>query len=227
MRGTAQCPRFLAGEPLLAAAYGAACEAHRGQVREFDGAPFIVHPVEVARILHRCGASTELVAVGLLHDAVEKGGTTIAAIGSAFGRRIAATVAVLTDDPAISAFAERKARVLQQVALGDDAAVMVLAADKVAKARELRAALAAGRPTPARLALRHAHYTASLRLVERRIPGHPLARALDAEVVRLTAEREKVGRPTIGRAEAATLRGHSRPRPEKEPPCPRPSPFNV
>jgi len=44
---------------------------HGGQRRESDGAAFIEHPVEVARLLRGAGCSEIVVAAGLLHDIVE------------------------------------------------------------------------------------------------------------------------------------------------------------
>jgi hypothetical protein len=177
---------FAPGEPLIARAYAAAVEAHLGQVRESDAAPFIRHPVEVAMLLLGCRASSELVAVGLLHDAAEKRGTSIAAIRTEFGDRIAELVATLTDDATITDFSARKAALLVQVALADLEALVVLAADKVAKARELHTAIAAGRVDRVGVGERCAHYAACLGLVERRLPGHPLAGVLALELVLLT-----------------------------------------
>ncbi len=41
---------------------------HAGQLREVDGDPFLVHPLEVACLLHVCGAPDHVIAAGLLHD---------------------------------------------------------------------------------------------------------------------------------------------------------------
>jgi (p)ppGpp synthase/HD superfamily hydrolase len=172
-------------------------------VRDTDGAPFIAHPVEVARLLHHAGAPVELVAVGLLHDAVEKHGASVFAIRTAFGARIAALVETLTDDPAIHGFAPRKARLLEQVAADDgNDALLVLAADKIAKVRDLRAATQP--PAPADLADRREHYEAALRLVQRRLPEHALTRTLALELQLLdVSPRRRV--PTPRRREHESL----------------------
>lgn len=47
-----------------------AFEAHDGQKRR-SGEPFIIHPVEVARILGELELDWESIAAGLLHDTVE------------------------------------------------------------------------------------------------------------------------------------------------------------
>jgi hypothetical protein len=178
--------RFQADSPLVRQAWEATAAAHRGQVRELDGAPFVVHAAEVAALLQQCGCDEEVVAAGLLHDAVEKDGVSAVAVRAAFGQRIAELVDALTDDPAIAEFAPRKARLLRSLAGAADDALVILAADKVAKTRELRGALARGAVAAGALADRREHYLASLRLVERRLPEHPLCAVLRLELRWLT-----------------------------------------
>ena len=59
-------------------------------------------------------------------------------------------------------------------------AVVIYAADKVAKVRELRMSLATGDGAVGAEKLEH--YEASLALLERRLPGHPLVRQLRFEL---------------------------------------------
>jgi hypothetical protein len=58
----------------------------------------------------------------------------------------------------------------------------VFAADKVVKARELRLAAAGDRLSAREVACKRAHYEASLELLDRRLPGHPLTEALRFEL---------------------------------------------
>ncbi|CAI5519874.1 unnamed protein product [Closterium sp. Naga37s-1] len=58
------CPSLSRSEPLLA------YRAHDGQKRK-SGEPYIIHPVEVARILGQLEMDWETVVAGLLHDTVE------------------------------------------------------------------------------------------------------------------------------------------------------------
>jgi hypothetical protein len=177
-----QFARFRADTPLVRRAWEATAEAHRGQVRELDGAPFVVHAAEVAALLQQCGCADDVVAAGLLHDAVEKDGMPAGAVRAAFGDRIADRVDALTDDPAIAAFAPRKARLLASLADAPDDVLVILAADKVAKARELRGALARGVVAADGVADRREHYLGCLRLVERRLPEHVLCAVLRLEL---------------------------------------------
>ncbi|HEV2777671.1 MAG TPA: HD domain-containing protein, partial [Solirubrobacteraceae bacterium] len=53
------------------AALAFALRAHDGDTRDADGAPFILHPLEVASLLSSCGCRDELTAAAVLHDTLE------------------------------------------------------------------------------------------------------------------------------------------------------------
>ena len=69
-------PAWITESQLLDRAYALAVSAHRSQTRPTDGRPFLDHAVEVATFLHEAAFDDELVAVGMLHDAVERGTLT-------------------------------------------------------------------------------------------------------------------------------------------------------
>lgn len=176
-------PPFLDRLPLSQAAWACADEAHRGQTRKFDGTPFIAHPVEVARLLHDAGAPDHIVAAGLLHDVVERSDVTLADLLERFGPEVAGLVAAVTEDPGLSSYRERKARLRARATTSGDAAAILFAADKVSKVRQYRAQLAgagdgAEPPRPRKMR----HYTASLRQLESVIPTHPLVQTLRVEL---------------------------------------------
>ena len=165
--------------------------AHRQQRRESDAARFIVHPLEVAALLHNAGHAEPLVAAGILHDTIEDTATTLPEIRAAFGLQIAETVAAMTEDPTIEDFQERKAALRQQIAEFDSDATAVYAADKVAKVRELRSRATRGEnvldpDNPAGQA-KLDHYLASLAMLEQITPEHPLVRQLRFELEMLRA----------------------------------------
>ena len=134
------------------AALAYAVEQHAGQRRAGDGAPFVLHPIEVATLLADVGAPDHVVAAGVLHDTIEKTSTEAEDLHQRFGARVAALVVALSEDPAISGYSARKAALRDQVEAAGDEALMVFAADKLSKARELRLTFArapqAGRRTP-------------------------------------------------------------------------------
>jgi (p)ppGpp synthase/HD superfamily hydrolase len=159
---------------------------HRGQRRDSDRAPFILHPLEVASLLYSCGASDEVVAAGVLHDVVENTSVDLEQINATFGPRIEGLVAAVTENPKIRSERARKAALRKQVrGAGADAAA-IFAADKLAKLRELRTRVAHARldgaPLPADTRKKIGHYTASLKMLEQVLAGHSLVRQLRFEL---------------------------------------------
>jgi (p)ppGpp synthase/HD superfamily hydrolase len=173
---------FLARLPISSRAAAWAEAAHEGQQREVDGARFMLHPYEVAMLLHVSGYGDAVLAIALLHDVAESGGATIDAIRDAFGPDIAAGVAALTEDEGIADYQERKAALRAGAEASSEDVFAVFAADKVVKARELRLAAATDRLPAREVACKREHYEASLQVLERRLPRHPLTDALRFEL---------------------------------------------
>jgi (p)ppGpp synthase/HD superfamily hydrolase len=173
---------------LAALAY--AVEQHAGQRRIADGAPFVLHPIEVATLLADVGAPDHVVAAGVLHDTIEKTSTEAQDLRERFGARVTSLVVALSEDPAISGYSARKTALRDQVQAAGNEALMVFAADKVSKARELRLALArapqaggARRGTKAYRKL--AHYRHCAELLEERLADSPLVESLRLELAQL------------------------------------------
>jgi len=166
----------------LALAY--AEEQHAGQLRKVDGAPFISHPIEVGALLYDAGAGDDVIAAGLLHDTIEKTSTDAAELHRRFGARIAALVAAVTEDEHIDGYAPRKAALRQQAEAAGAEAMMVFAADKVSKIRELpveRSGVEAETVSRTRQR-RLAHYRHCLEMLEHHLADSPLVRQLRAEL---------------------------------------------
>ena len=177
-------PEFIEALPVTAAAFGYAVERHEGQRRDSDAAPFILHPLEVAVLLRNRGYDDEVVAAGLLHDLIEDTDATAEELRERFGPRVCGLVAALSDDATIEDYAERKAALREQVERAGPEAAAIYAADKVAKARELRATLTRNPGAAGDEAVRRRlrHYEASLEMLERALPGHPLPQQLRFEL---------------------------------------------
>jgi (p)ppGpp synthase/HD superfamily hydrolase len=173
---------FTADLPLSGRAAAWVVGAHAGQERQADGAPFVLHPFEVAMLLHAGGYRDDVVAVALLHDAIEKGGATRDGLRDVFGPDVAGMVDALTEDETIGDYEERKTDLRRRAEAADDDVVAVFAADKVVKARELRLVAAADRMPAREVACKRAHYVASLEILERRLPGHPFTESLRFEL---------------------------------------------
>jgi (p)ppGpp synthase/HD superfamily hydrolase len=172
-------PKFAAGLPKAQAALAYAERLHEGQHRAVDGAPFIMHPIDVGTLLYESGAGDEVIAAGLLHDTLEKTDATAYDIHARFGRRVGNIVCAVSHDPGIPGYARRKAALRDQVARAGDDALTVFAADKLSKVRELRLGDGSGIKVRSR---KLRHYRLSLAMLEERLPDSPLVAALAAEL---------------------------------------------
>ena len=184
-------PSFLRELPLAGRAHQFALAVHGEKRRESDAARFIMHPLEVASLLHVLGHREPVVAAGLLHDTVEDSETTIEDIGAHFGAEIAALVSAMTEDPSIEDYHERKGALRDQIARYGPDATAVYAADKVAKVRELRSRATRGEnvldPDNQPAQDKREHYAQSLSMLEQITPEHPLVRQLRFELETLDA----------------------------------------
>ncbi len=82
-------------EELLRRAYVYSAMAHRGQVR-VSGEPYLVHPLEVARILAEMHLDEVAIATGLLHDLLEDTWVSEEELEAQFGEHITGLVKALT-----------------------------------------------------------------------------------------------------------------------------------
>jgi len=69
-------------------AYELAENAHKDQKR-LSGEPYIIHPLEVAKILYNMGFNDEVIIAGLLHDTVEDTVVSLEEIREKFGQTVA------------------------------------------------------------------------------------------------------------------------------------------
>jgi (p)ppGpp synthase/HD superfamily hydrolase len=155
-------PDFLARSELLGRAYRFALDAHEGE--RSQGTTRIDHPTAVARLLIRHGAGDRLVAAAFLHDVLEDTTVTREELEVEFGAEIAELVADLTEDPAIEAYADRKAHLREQVAEAGEEAATIFLADKLASLQRLEAT---GQQLPQATL---AHYRETLVLLARTYP---------------------------------------------------------
>jgi len=182
-------PDFVHRLPKTQAAVAYATRLHKGQRRRVDGVPFILHPLEVASLLHYAGAPDHLIAAGVLHDTIEKTDVVASDLRDRFGSRVAALVLAVSEDDSITGYARRKALLREQVARAGEEALMLFAADKLSKVRELRLG-----PTPARKSRsggaditrphdrRLTHYRHCLALLQDQLPDCSLVRQLQTEL---------------------------------------------
>jgi HD domain len=123
--------------PRTRAALAYAEQVHAGQRRQVDGAPFILDPIEVAGLLYNAGAPDRVIAAGVLHDIIEKTAADAADLRARSGLAITKLVVAVSEDEGIAAYAERKAALREHVTRAGHEALMLFAADKISKVREL------------------------------------------------------------------------------------------
>jgi hypothetical protein len=183
-------PAWIADSALLAQAYALAESAHRSQSRPTDGRPFLAHVTEVATLLHDAGFDEELVAVGLLHDAVERGTLSADDLRGEMGGDISRLVLILSEDPEIASFEDRKAALRDQVREAGGPAITVFAADKLSDIRGLRRGIQTfGGGVEQRIGTSASsmadHYRESVEVIESGPEGSAFLPALRAQLERL------------------------------------------
>lgn len=80
-----------------AQAFAEGAHAAVGQIRNYTGEPYIVHPAEVVEIVSTVEHTVDMLCAAWLHDVVEDTGVTIETIVSAFGERVGTLVWWMTD----------------------------------------------------------------------------------------------------------------------------------
>lgn len=132
--------RDVTGPALILDAAAVAARAHSGQVRKgTSGAPYIEHPLAVARLVADHTDDPEVLAAALLHDVLEDSAITRDDLARDFGDRITDLVAELTDDPSLEAMdlPRRKARQAEHVAGVSGQAQAIKIADQTSNLRDL------------------------------------------------------------------------------------------
>jgi (p)ppGpp synthase/HD superfamily hydrolase len=125
-----------------------AFECHTGQIRKAGGAPYIVHILDVARILlAEPGVSEDVVIAGILHDTLEDTSYTPQQLEHDFGPHILSLVQFATEtekDPAMTkeektrTWRARKEHTIEACAHASRDQLLVLIADKLSNLASLQ-----------------------------------------------------------------------------------------
>ena len=118
-----------------------AAEAHTGQFRKGSRVPYLIHPLNVAKILLDHGCSDDLAIAGLLHDTVEDTEVTVEEIRSIFGDTVAQLVEFATEPDGLWAWEKRKQHTLARLDSGELPALLLSIADKLDNIRSMRSDL--------------------------------------------------------------------------------------
>lgn len=115
-----------------------AARAHRGQLRKGSGVPYLIHPLNVAKLLIQQGCEEAVVVAGLLHDTVEDTELELMDIEAEFGPRVSALVAGASEPDKTAAWEVRKQHTIDSVAQMPVEVLWIICADKLDNARSLR-----------------------------------------------------------------------------------------
>jgi hypothetical protein len=127
---------------LVRGALSVARQEHAGQFRQTgcEEIPFVEHLLAVAELLAEQGCADEVIAAGLLHDALEHAEVGPDSLRDRFGADVTGLVEALTEDASISGYEERKKEHRERVAAAGPGARAIFAADKSANVAVLRGA---------------------------------------------------------------------------------------
>jgi (p)ppGpp synthase/HD superfamily hydrolase len=187
--------------PLTRKALAFASRCHAGERRESDDAPFIEHPLEVARLLRTAGCSDVVIAAGLLHDVVARADVSAGELTRCFGTDVAGLVIAVTDDESVYSYRRRKRVLRDQVRNSGPDAAALFAADRISRLREMPAQITRDRArfdetaAPSRVRehledfqqMRLEHHEESLRMLRSAAPRHLLVTWLADELAHCRA----------------------------------------
>lgn len=125
--------------PIVLDALAFAAFKHRKQMRKgAEAAPYLHHPIALARLLSIEGGVTdpEVIAAALLHDTIEDTPTTRAELMHDFGEHVAAIVCEVTDDKSLDKAARKRLQVEHAAHLSHEAKLVKLA-DKACNLRDM------------------------------------------------------------------------------------------
>jgi (p)ppGpp synthase/HD superfamily hydrolase len=191
-------------------AYAARC--HAGQRRESDGAPYIEHLSEVARLLRDAGCADAIVAAGLLHSVLQDTDVSAAELRARFGVTVSELVQATTDD-CVGSYPQRMHALREQIRNADHDAALLFAANEIAEVRELadevrRERARVGAYTTRDRArgsleryqqMRLREYHASLAMLLKVAPRHRLVRQLASELDRCPISMRRAKHVSAGR----------------------------
>jgi (p)ppGpp synthase/HD superfamily hydrolase len=118
-----------------------AVHAHRGHFRKGTGIPYIVHPLNVGRILLEYGCSVVVVAAGILHDTLEDTPVAFDDILTRFGEDVANLVSWLSEPDKSDIWENRKEHTLMSLESASQDVLLIALADKLDNIQSIHRAL--------------------------------------------------------------------------------------
>ncbi len=126
------------GSDMIFDAIEYAARAHREHYRKGTRIPYIIHPVSVGKILIEYDCAEEIVAAGLLHDAVEDTEVSLEEIRSSFGEKVADLVAAVSDPDKSDTWENRKRHTIEYLQTAPMEVLILSCADKLDNIRSIK-----------------------------------------------------------------------------------------
>lgn len=125
-------------QPLIFRAIEFAAAAHAGQYRKGTAIPYIVHPLNAARVLLLAGCPEHVAAAAVLHDVIEDTSTSYEELERLFGARVAELVRNTSEPDRLATWEERKQHTISWLGEADEETLLVAIADKLDNIRSIR-----------------------------------------------------------------------------------------
>ncbi len=123
---------------LINKAFSKASILHENQCRKGTTLPYIIHPMEVAKLLFQMHATTEQICAGFLHDTIEDTPYTLEEVEKDFNKEVCSLVNFCSEEVlekqaehSKETWQKRKEEVVEKIKTASDAELLVLFADKL------------------------------------------------------------------------------------------------
>ncbi len=122
---------------MISKAIAFATKAHEGQLRKGTTRPYIVHPIEVGKIVEQLTEDEEVICAAILHDTIEDCDEVDREdLCNAFGEKVACIVACESEDKSKS-WLERKGNTIEKLKSAPIEVQMVALGDKLSNMRDI------------------------------------------------------------------------------------------
>ena len=112
--------------------------AHKGQFRKGTNIPYIIHPINVGRILIESGCSESIVIAGILHDVVEDTDVLFEVVREKFGEGVAQLVMWGSEPDKSDTWEQRKRHSLKSLEKAPMDVLHIALADKLDNIQSMR-----------------------------------------------------------------------------------------
>lgn len=127
-------------DPIVENALNLARKYHYGNIRKGDGLQYIIHILQITKLLYRRGFDAEIIAAGFCHDLLEDTQCVEQEIEGSCGKEVLRIVRAVSNDKALEDkkdWEKKKERYIESVKNGGEKAIAVCLADKIVNLRAL------------------------------------------------------------------------------------------